>query len=245
MEKKTLQTVILDTQTNTSSLLLISNENIKLENIIKKEIIMENGSENKKYRVNLKVEAEMIESTINPETHKNSMARHKRTASPETYGAYLIKKKSVPEFRTKWIYNIVDGISEQQSILYSDSQHLLIPTYVWDCKDMSRMHLLGIVKDKKLQSIRDLTQKDIPLLKHIRDTAYSYIKTNYNISQDKLKTYFHYPPSAWLLHIHFDLIENIESTSSVEYSYDLNHVIFNLELDSDYYKKIELNVLKY
>ena len=56
-----------------------------------------------------------------------------------------------------------------------------------------------------------------------------------------MKIYIHYNPSTYHLHIHFvnNLFHNI--SSSVEYSHELNNVIFNLELDSDYYKKIVLN----
>ena len=55
--------------------------------------------------------------------------------------------------------------------------------------------------------------------------------------------FFHYDPSTYQLHIHFaNIAEN--NGSSVEYSHDLDIVIFNLSLDSDYYKKVLLNVRK-
>lgn len=52
--------------------------------------------------------------------------------------------------------------------------------------------------------------------------------------------FFHYTPSTFQLHIHFTNINNNSINSSVEYSHELGQVIFNLELDSDYYKKINL-----
>ena len=67
------------------------------------------------------------------------------------------------------------------------------------------------------------------------------IEEKYNLKEENLKMFFHYDPSTYHLHIHFINTEYTESWSSVEYSHDLDTVIFNLKLDSDYYKKIKLN----
>ena len=53
--------------------------------------------------------------------------------------------------------------------------------------------------------------------------------------------FFHYDPSTYHLHIHFINTRYTENWSSVEYSHDLDIVIFNLRMDRDYYKKIRLN----
>jgi hypothetical protein len=53
--------------------------------------------------------------------------------------------------------------------------------------------------------------------------------------------FFHYDPSTYHLHIHFVNTSNYDSRSSVEYSHELNSVIFNLSICSNYYKEAVLN----
>ena len=67
------------------------------------------------------------------------------------------------------------------------------------------------------------------------------IEENYELKEENLKIFFHYDPSTYHLHMHFINTKNTKSGSSVEYSHDLDMVIFNLKLDSDYYKKININ----
>lgn len=65
-------------------------------------------------------------------------------------------------------------------------------------------------------------------------------KTTYGLDENELKMYFPYAPQTYHLHIHFVAISNIEAGSSVEYSYDLDFVIFNLQLCSEYYKLLNI-----
>jgi len=67
------------------------------------------------------------------------------------------------------------------------------------------------------------------------------IKTKYGIDECYLKMFFHYEPSTYHLHIHFINTSHHEARSSVEYSHELNNVIFNLSLYSQYYKVAILN----
>jgi m7GpppX diphosphatase len=67
------------------------------------------------------------------------------------------------------------------------------------------------------------------------------IEEVYGLKEENLKMFFHYDPSTYHLHIHFVNTLYTDCGSSVEYSHDLDTVIFNLGLDNDYYKKIKLN----
>ena len=67
------------------------------------------------------------------------------------------------------------------------------------------------------------------------------IKNQYEISESYIKMFFHYEPYTYHLHIHFVHINNQECRSSVEYSHELNSVIFNLSICSDYYQTAILN----
>ncbi len=55
------------------------------------------------------------------------------------------------------------------------------------------------------------------------------------------KAYLHYQPSFYHLHIHFAHINYIDQFQ--ERNHQLNQVIQNLTIDSDYYKKATLECL--
>jgi len=159
----------------------------------------------------------------------------------ETHEEYLdvIMKRDIEKDR--WIYNIIDGLAEQENIMYRDDFSISMPTYTWDAKNVERLHILCIPMDKQLRTIRELTKEHIPLLEHMKKTTLEKIEQVYGLKEGSLKIYFHYEPSTYHLHIHFVNIKYKDAGSSVEYSHDLDSVIFNLSLDSDYYRKIKLN----
>jgi m7GpppX diphosphatase len=67
------------------------------------------------------------------------------------------------------------------------------------------------------------------------------IKNKYGIDECYLKMFFHYEPSTYHLHIHFVNAAYHDARTSVEYSHELNNVIFNLSIYSQYYKVAILN----
>jgi diadenosine tetraphosphate (Ap4A) HIT family hydrolase len=161
----------------------------------------------------------------------------------ETYAEYLDKIASRDPTKDQWIYNIVYGISEQSEIIYQDAKCICIPSYTWSGKtdEITKLHVLSFPKDKDLRCIRSLDSSHIDLLTHIKEKTLEVIKSTYNLDESDLKMFFHYDPSTYHLHIHFINVEHTETNSSVEYSHELDSVIFNLGIDSDYYKKILLN----
>ena len=160
----------------------------------------------------------------------------------ESYNDYLNFIKNYNIEKDKWIYNIIDGLNEQNSIIYKDELCIIIPPYTFDGKDIGKLHILSIPTDKTLRCLRDLRQKHIPLLEHMMNKTISIISSKYNLNLPDLKIYFHYEPSVYHLHIHFVNVEFIDANSSVEYSHEINNVIYNLLLDDNYYKNIILNV---
>lgn len=159
----------------------------------------------------------------------------------ETHEEYLDVIMNRDIEKDRWIYNIIDGISEQENIMYRDDYSITMPTYTWDSKNVERLHILCIPLDKQLRTIRELTKEHIPLLERMKKTSLEKIEEVYGLKEGNLKIYFHYDPSTYHLHIHFVNTRYKDAGSSVEYSHDLDSVIFNLTLDSDYYKKIKLN----
>lgn len=159
----------------------------------------------------------------------------------ETYQDYceFISKRDFK--KEQWIYNIIDGIAEQDKILYRDEKIVIIPNYTWKTDgDLSKMYILTIPIDKTLHSLRDLNENHIEMLEHIKTKTLETIKTTYGFDSDIVKCYLHYSPSTYHLHIHFCLVSNTETNSSVEYSHSLTNVITNIKIKNDYYQTIVL-----
>jgi m7GpppX diphosphatase len=213
----------------------IPNKVVSFTNIIKIEKVLENNSF-EKYIAKTEVEGELIIcndiSKIKDESRK---------IYQETYEEYLefISKRDIEIDR--WIYNIIDGISEQDSIVFRDESIIIIPTYEWNGENINKLHLLCLPVDKNIRSLRDLRQKHIPLLEYMKKITLMKINELYNLTENDLKIFIHYEPSTYHLHIHFVNINFRECNSSVEYSHDINMVIFNLKIDNNYYQKIKLN----
>ena len=159
----------------------------------------------------------------------------------ETYEEYVISLNKRDPNKDKWIYNIVDGTSEQEQVLYRDEACIVIPTYMWDTVNIDKLHILCLPTDITLRSIRSLTAEHIELLEHMKKVTLETIKNKYGLDEGYLKMFFHYEPSTYHLHIHFVNTAHYDARSSVEYSHELNNVMFNLSLYSQYYKVAILN----
>jgi m7GpppX diphosphatase len=160
----------------------------------------------------------------------------------EDYETYLqtLEKRDIK--KDIWIYNIIDGISEQEYILYRDDKCIVFINYFWDGKDIDKLQLLCMPIDRNLRSIRSLDASHISLLEHMKIVTLQVIREKYGLEEEYIKMYFHYEPSTYHLHIHFVNIASNQLHSSVEYSHELNNVIFNLKMKTDYYKIIKLNI---
>lgn len=160
---------------------------------------------------------------------------------PETYSQYLDFISQRDFNKEQWVYNILDGVAEQDRILYKDEIIVVVPNYTWDLVDLKKIHLLVFPTDKSLHSIRDLTVQHVELLKHIKTQTLQVIKSVYGFDSKHIKMYIHYSPSTYHLHVHFVLISNNDANSSVEYSHELNNVINILEAKSDFYQSVVMN----
>lgn len=103
-----------------------------------------------------------------------------------------------------------------------------------------KLYLVAIVRRRDIKSIRDLTGDHLPLLRNLKEKSCKIIKEKYDIDSDKLQIYFHYQPSYYHLHIHFNPIHYEHPRLFIGSSHLLDTVISNLEIDSDYYKKATL-----
>ena len=69
------------------------------------------------------------------------------------------------------MYNILEGKSEADRVLYNDPDpengFLLLPDMKWDQKDRESLYLLAIARRRGILSMRELTAEHLPLLKNI------------------------------------------------------------------------------
>jgi m7GpppX diphosphatase len=208
---------------------------ISFDNVRRVNQIMSNGIY-EKYDVVAEVSGQLIICNDITKLKKSS-----KTMKKETYEEYIKSLELRDPKKDEWIYNIIDGTAEQDKIIYKDDQCIVIPTYIWDETNIEKMHVLCLPIDKTIRSIRSLEVNHIPLLEHMKKVSLKIIEEKYNLTSHDIKMFFHYEPSTYHLHIHFVNISYRDCGSSVEYSHELDSVIFNLSLDSDYYKKICLN----
>lgn len=209
---------------------LVSTSTIKKNKLVLKNDVYE------KYNATAEVEGELIICN-----DVNQMKRFEKRLVRETYQDYLkyISKRDIEKDR--WIYNIIDGTSEQDSIMYRDELCIVIPTYMWDGKNIDKLHILCLPTDISLRSIRSLRYEHIRLLEHMKNVTLNVIKNKYDIDEYYIKMFFHYEPSTYHLHIHFVNVAHHEARSSVEYSHELNNVMFNLSICDNYYQHAILN----
>jgi m7GpppX diphosphatase len=207
----------------------------KIDSIQKDKLVLKNDIY-EKYRATAEIEGELI---ICNDT--NLMRRFQKKIVRESYDDYLkyIVKRDIKKDR--WIYNIIDGTSEQESVLYRDNVCIVIPSYTWDGMNFDNLHILCMPTDTSLRCIRSLNGSDIPLLEHMKRVTLEIISAKYNIDEYYIKMFFHYEPSTYHLHIHFVNTANYDVRSSIEYSHELNSVLFNLSICPDYYQRVILN----
>jgi m7GpppX diphosphatase len=158
----------------------------------------------------------------------------------ESYADYLNFITNHNFADEKWIYDILDGITEQKNVLYKDDDMMIIISIDHKPYCNEKFHLLTIPTDKTIRSIRDLTGDHISLLEKMKSKTIEYVKKTYHTDRHHLKMYFHYAPSTYQLHIHTQHIQNIYSGSSIEYSHELNSVINILSYIPDYYQRISM-----
>jgi hypothetical protein len=168
----------------------------------------------------------------------------------ETYQDYLEFITQRDFKKEQWVYNILDGLEEQDKILYQDDLFVLLPNYTWNYSranddltntDFNQMYLLAFSTDKTIYSLRDLDGSHIELLEHIEKKTLQTIKCIFGFDSQIIKSFVHYSPTTYHLHIHWVLISNSNVNSSVEYSHSLSNIITNLKIKNDYYQTVVLD----
>ena len=143
------------------------------------------------------------------------------------------------EGRLNWVFNIIEGRSEQENVLYrsnagggaGEDGYLLLPDLNWDRESISGLHLLALVERRDIWSVRDLKKKDVPWLRRLRSTlAVTVAKLYEGVEDDMLKFYVHYQPTYYHFHIHVVHV-NLDpaATQSVGKALSLDNIISQLD----------------
>ena len=123
----------------------------------------------------------------------------------------------------EWLYNILDGKAEQESIIYSDDDSMdgfvLMPNSNNWASAMDEdpvvedLCCLAIVRMNGIRTIRNLNGQHLSLLRNIRSAGMDAITEKYGVPAEKLCAYFHYLPSFFHLHVHISHINAMGNSS--------------------------------
>ncbi|KAL4901894.1 hypothetical protein BDW74DRAFT_159141 [Aspergillus multicolor] len=161
------------------------------------------------------------------------------TETPENYRdhvrPYMQAKRE--EGRLNWVFNILEGRTEQEDVLLRDDGHgaedafLVLPDLNWDRKTLGSLHLLALVQRRDIWSLRDLKKKHVPWLKYLRKRVLEgAVKMYPGLEEDQLKLYVHYQPTYYHFHIHIvNVMLEAGATQATGKAFGLENLISQLE----------------
>ncbi|KAJ3571522.1 hypothetical protein NP233_g3702 [Leucocoprinus birnbaumii] len=155
--------------------------------------------------------------------------------TPELYES-VVKPyiDAFPPSRTQWVENILSGRSEQEKVLISNPDFMILPDMKWDLKTISSLYLVAIAQDRTIRSLRDLRKEHNVLLKSIRDEAAQIAYERWGLGKGSLRMFVHYQPSYYHFHVHIvNANYNGLLGMSVGQAHLLDDIISLLEIDTD------------
>ncbi|KAG5638862.1 hypothetical protein H0H81_009415 [Sphagnurus paluster] len=141
-----------------------------------------------------------------------------------------------PPARTQWVENILLGLSEQEKVLYSSPEFLILPDMKWDLKTISSLYLLALVQDRSIRSLRDLRRKHVDLLNTIRCESEKVVYEKWGLGKGSLRMYIHYQPSYSEDHFHVHIVNANQAGMmgmSVGQAHLLDDVVSLLEIEPE------------
>merc|ERR1711991_226401 len=109
------------------------------------------------------------------EWHINKYSASEMVVVEESYEDYLNVTlpyiKSIPEEKTEWIRNVLNKTAEADRIILEDEDKklgfILHPDFKWDQIDINSLYCLAIVHRYDVESLRDLNQEHLEMLKNL------------------------------------------------------------------------------
>lgn len=149
--------------------------------------------------------------------------------------------KSIPEKRTAWVQNILNGSAEADRVIYHDHDandgFVVLPDMKWDGRNET-LYWVVISMRSDILSLRSLSSQHLGFLKKLRDTSYRLVKEKANLSPNQLRLFIHYQPSYYHFHVHITAVAFSDAPGVVSgQAHLLDTVINNIELYPDYYQR--------
>lgn len=138
----------------------------------------------------------------------------------------------------QWMHNILNSQSEQDYVAFSNDEFVLLPGSDNDFENNHNFHYIAIVRNTSLRSLRDLTSDHIGLLTSIYNNGINILSELLSLKESEIEVTVHYPPSCWLLHVHFNHKNSVPSKRTRS----LLEIIENLKLVNNYYQLVSLEV---
>ncbi|KAJ1969530.1 hypothetical protein IWQ62_000569 [Dispira parvispora] len=169
--------------------------------------------------------------------------------TPDLYQSRVLPYiQSIPTSRLQWVYNILEGVSEQDKVLYrakepSGAGFVILPDSKWDRITMENLYLLVLCEQRDIRSLRDLDQRHLPLLSNIQQTIAQVVQREYpTVRPEELRTFIHYQPSYYHFHIHVAHVRYEAAGVMAGQAHLLSTVIDNIKnIRSDYYRVCTLD----
>jgi len=156
----------------------------------------------------------------------------------------------------QWVEGVLEGTREREEVILRKSGFVLLPDTerihrFWRVGARPRggrpahapvrtLNWLSILQDRTIRSLRDLRGSHVPMLREMLQDCLQAIETETGIAREGVMVYVHYPPSVYQLHVHFTFPYGQFCHREAYRIHPLQQVIANLELDSEYYRKVTL-----
>ena len=243
--KKENNTMFIDYYNN--MIIICEPQNIEIfDETTKMELINKNDRYSKfKGIMNIPTEITIIKPFYQSDLYK--YGKKNKYEYMETYNEYVTNTlPKLNKIDKTWIINIINKKTEYDKIIYENEHFILMPDITMQSTDnnINKIHFLAISKNQNIMSIRDLNETHIPILEEIDLIGKNIISNKYNLSPNEIRSYLHYYPSVWLLHIHFDLCNTQNHFSNLDTCHLIHNIIENIKICNKYYQTVSLRVMK-
>lgn len=162
------------------------------------------------------------------------------TETFEDYQKYTIKVLEKYS-NTKWIDN--ENQPSGDKFVAKTDAFFIIRARSWkDLDNIKGMQYLAFPLDPSIICLRDLNQNHLPLLRKMLAYKTEIAKLHPGLYESEILVVFHYPVTVSWLHLHYVNIKYAPHEGNKLIQWNLEQVIRNIEIKSDYYQTVELTI---
>lgn len=140
------------------------------------------------------------------ETHPRSVRRVLSEDADVHYGeamqGYIQRETEHPS--KQWVYDVLSGAKEHSRVIVETEDFIILPDLNPGTGGEGYTHWLGLAKERRLRTIRDLRgTRDAEMLARMHDAVVREMQGRARRDVRALAAYANYPPSVYHLHFHF------------------------------------------